>query len=133
MLTRGASNRASVGFSELHEGDSAGDFIMRADSDLLARRNGELVPTQRCRWRLARRDTDVLADRAKKLVPRLRGVWGSARPERSRATAPKSLREGETARASEVCGSRDVYGLRVFARQRESFRLDRDLTEYGTG
>lgn len=30
----------SVGFSELHEGDSAGDFIMRADSDLLARRSG---------------------------------------------------------------------------------------------
>ena len=29
----------SVGFSELHKGDSAGDFIMRADSDLLARRS----------------------------------------------------------------------------------------------
>jgi hypothetical protein len=90
MLTRGASNRASVGFSELHEGDSAGDFIMRADSDLLARRNGELVPTQRCRWRLARRDTDVLADRAKKLVPRLRGGVGECT---SRAFASDGAKE----------------------------------------
>ncbi|MCA1679511.1 MAG: diguanylate cyclase [Actinobacteria bacterium] len=39
---RGCS--VSVGFSELREADSAGEFIRRADSDLLARRSG--TPSQ---------------------------------------------------------------------------------------